>query len=76
MVAKTETKTETYPAYPAYRLLVPACLDHDIARTTAFELVRSGKLDTFTIGARRYVYMESLRTLPERLAEESAKVAA
>lgn len=27
-----------------------------------------GKLETFTIGTRRYVVLESLRTLPERLA--------
>lgn len=63
-------------AEPTYRPLVTACAEHGISRTVAFELARAGKLDTFTIGKRRYVSLESLRTLPERLAEESAKAAA
>jgi len=53
---------------PSYRPLVPACADHGISRTVAFELARNGLLETFTIGARRYVRLESLRTLPDRLA--------
>jgi hypothetical protein len=53
---------------PAYRPLVEACNDHGISRTVAFDLARKGLLDTFTIGARRYVRLDSLRTLPERLA--------
>jgi hypothetical protein len=53
---------------PTYRPLVPACADHGISRTVAFELARNGLLETFTIGARRYVRLESLRTLPDRLA--------
>lgn len=53
---------------PAYRPLVEACGEHGISRTVAFELARTGQLQTFTIGTRRYVLLESLRTLPERLA--------
>jgi len=53
---------------PTYRPLVTACAEHGISRSVAFELARLGKLETFTIGARRYVLLESLRTLPERLA--------
>lgn len=61
----TETmRSET----PTYRPLVTACADHGISRTVAFDLARSGLLDTFTIGTRRYVRLDSLRTLPERLA--------
>ena len=48
---------------PAYRPLVTACADHGISRTVAFEMARDGLLETFTIGARRYVLLESLRTL-------------
>ena len=55
---------------PTYRPLVPACADHGISRTVAFELARNGLLETFTIGARRYVRLESLRTLPDRLAAD------
>ena len=55
-------------ATPTYRPLVTACAEHGICRSVAFGLARSGKLETFTIGTRRYVVLESLRTLPERLA--------
>jgi len=55
-------------ATPAYRPLVEACGEHGISRTVAFDLARKGLLDTFSIGKRRYVRLESLRTLPERLA--------
>ena len=58
-------------ATPTYRPLVPACAEHGIGRSTAFELARTGLLQTFTIGTRRYVWLESLRTLPERLAGEA-----
>lgn len=37
-----------------------------ISRTRGFELVKVGLLDTFTIGRRRYVLLDSLRSLPER----------
>ena len=57
---------------PAYRSLIEACRDHGISRTVAYELVNSGDLDTFTIGRRRYVYLSSLRTLPERLKAKKA----
>lgn len=54
---------------PAYRPLVEACSEHGISRTIAFELAASGYLETFKIGTRRYVWMRSLETLPERVAE-------
>lgn len=54
----------------AYRPLVEACADHGISRSVAFELARSGTLDTFTIGKRRYVRLDSLHSLPDRLAGE------
>ena len=59
-------------ATPTYRPLVTACAEHGISRSVAFELARLGKLETFTIGTRRYVVLESLRTLPERLAANDA----
>ena len=55
---------------PSFAPLVEACREHGISRTVAFELAASGKLKTFQIGRRRYVDLESLRTLPERLAAE------
>lgn len=62
------------PEQPTFQPLVKACADHGIGRTVAFELARAKKLDTFTIGTRRYVYLESLRTLPARLTSESGEV--
>jgi len=65
---------QTPASAPAFAPLVPACAAHGISRTVAFELSAAGLLDTFLIGKRRYVYMDSLRTLPERLkAEGGAK---
>ena len=60
-------------ATPTYRPLVTACAEHGISRSVAFELARTGKLETFCIGARRYVYLDSLRSLPERLAQEGVQ---
>ena len=53
---------------PSYGPMVEICGDHGISRTVAFELARQGQLKTFLIGKRRYVYLDSVRTLPERLA--------
>jgi hypothetical protein len=54
----------------AFGPLVETCKAHGISRTVAFELAASGALKTFRIGTRRYVHMDSLRTLPERLANQ------
>jgi hypothetical protein len=51
-----------------YAPLVSTCRAFGIGRTRAFEYAKSGALRTTTIGTRRYVYLESVRTLPERLA--------
>jgi len=57
---------------PAYRPMVEACQEHGISRTVAYELVSAGLLETFKLGAKRYVIIESLRTLPERLKGKAA----
>ncbi len=53
---------------PTYAPLVSACRLHGIGRSTAFNLARDGHLKTYKVGARTFVDLESLRTLPERLA--------
>lgn len=58
------------PLTPHFLPFVEACYDHGISRTVAYELADAGLLDTFTIGRRRYVKVESLRNLPERLAAQ------
>lgn len=60
-------------ARPTFKPLVAACAEFGISRTVAFDLARRGLLDTFCIGARRYVRMHSLETLPERLAEHATR---
>lgn len=52
---------------PTFAPLVPACAAFGIGRTKAFELAQAGVIETFLIGTRRYVVLESLRTLPHRL---------
>lgn len=54
---------------PAFGPLVPECRRHGIGRTKAFELAAAGLIETFQIGTKRYVVLDSLRTLPRRLAE-------
>ena len=57
--------------YPTFGRLVPECKKCGIGRTVAFELAAKGLLETFTIGTSRYVYLDSLRNLPERLNKQN-----
>lgn len=54
---------------PTFGPLVPTCAKYGIGRTVAFQLAATGVIETFTIGARRFVVLESLRTLPHRLKD-------
>lgn len=54
---------------PTYGPLDKVCKSNGICRTVAFDLAARGILETFKIGNRRYVYLDSVRTLPERLKE-------
>lgn len=56
------------PAAPVFLPLIDAAKLNGLGRTKAFELAAAGILETFTIGTRRYVLLESIRTLPQRLA--------
>ena len=55
---------------PAFRPFIEACREHGIPKTTAYELMAEGKLQTFLIRRRRYIDMASLSSLPARLAAE------
>lgn len=50
-----------------YGPLVDVCKAHGISRTNAFKLANEGLLETFMLGSRRYVYVSSVHSLPERL---------
>lgn len=58
-------------AEPLYGPLVEVCRRYGISRTRAFALARSGMLETFKLGARTMVYLESVRTLPQRLKQSA-----
>jgi len=65
MHANAPTET-VIPGAPVFGPLVATLAAHGIPRTTAFELVRSGELPTFTIGRKRFVRIEDLRELADR----------
>lgn len=51
---------------PEYLPFTEGLREFRISRTRGFELLRAGLLNSFTIGRKRYVMVDSLRTLPER----------
>lgn len=51
-----------------FRPFVEEAARRGIGRTKAYELVNAGLLETFLIGSKRYVFLESFDALPERLA--------
>lgn len=55
-----------------YRPFIPECTKRGIGRTTAYELANNGDLETFLIGRKRFVFLDSLATLPERLKAKQA----
>ncbi len=57
----------------AFGPMVETCRAYGISRTVAFDLARKGLIEHFAIGSRRYVYIHSLNTLPERLAKNGGK---
>lgn len=60
----------------AFGPLVDECNARGIGRTVAFELARDGWIETFNIGRRRYVKIDSLDSLPDRLAQDEQAGAA
>lgn len=51
-----------------YRPFIPECTKRGIGKTKAYELANDGLLETFLIGTKRYVYLDSIAGLPQRLA--------
>lgn len=60
MTSKTEQRD--------FRPFIPECTKRGIGKTKAYELANAGLLDVFKIGTRTFVYLDSLLTLPHRLA--------
>lgn len=53
--------------YREFGPFIPECTKRGIGKTVAYELLKGGHLETFTLGVRRYVYLDSLLTLPQRV---------
>ncbi|TAM94641.1 MAG: hypothetical protein EPN40_11570 [Rhodanobacteraceae bacterium] len=51
----------------AFGPLVEECRVRGIGRTVAFELARNCTIETFHLGRRVFVMLDSLDSLPERL---------
>lgn len=58
-----------------YGALVAECAKRGIGRTVAFELRRKNLIETFHIGAKPYVFLDSLDTLHERLPKREVRAA-
>lgn len=55
---------------PTYGPFVETCEKFGIKRTWAYELADEGLIETFKIKNRRFVYIESLQSLPLRAAQQ------
>ncbi|QNM60183.1 hypothetical protein XHV734_1359 [Xanthomonas hortorum pv. vitians] len=58
---------DTY-GHREFRPFIAECNKVGIGRSKAYELANAGLLETINIGSRRFVYLDSLYTLPQRLA--------
>lgn len=68
-MSATEHGGNTIPAYRDFGPFIPECGRRGIGKTKAYELANAGLLEVFHIGKRTYVYMDSLLTLPKRMAQ-------
>lgn len=56
-----------------FRPFIPECAKVGIGRSKAYELADEGLLETVLIGRRRFVYLDSLYSLPERVGRQTVK---
>ena len=52
-----------------FRPFIPECAKVGIGRSKAYELADEGVLETVLIGRRRFVYLDSLYSLPQRIGQ-------
>ena len=67
--------SESETASRRYGRMVPECRKRGIGRSKAYELEASGLIETFSIGRGKYVYLDSLDTLPERANAKAQRAA-
>ena len=61
------------PIPPNYEPLVEACARFQINRQMAYRLAADGLIETFPIGRRLYVTIDSLNKLPDRLRAQQQR---
>lgn len=54
-----------------FRPFIPECTKRGIGKTKAYELAKAGLIETFVLGTKRYCYLDSLLSLPQRLGTAS-----
>lgn len=69
MTSTHEQQEHAAPQDREYRPFVQEVTRRGIGKTKAYELANAGLIDTFLIGRIRFVYLDSLAALPQRLAE-------
>jgi len=52
-----------------FRPFIPECTKRGIGKTKAYALANAGLLETFAIGTKRFIYLDSLLSLPQRIGE-------
>jgi hypothetical protein len=57
--------------YREFRPFIPECTKRGIGKTKAYELANAGLIETFVLGTKRYCYLDSLLSLPQRLGKAS-----
>lgn len=67
--------SESENASRPYGRMVPECRKRGIGRSKAYELESSGLIDTFSIGRGKYVYLDSLDSLPQRANGKAQRAA-
>jgi hypothetical protein len=58
-----------------FRPFISECAKVGIGRSKAYQFASAGLLETFAIGNRRFVYLDSLYSLPQRLSVPEQAVA-
>jgi hypothetical protein len=66
IAAYTVQSVDTH-GHREFRPFIPECTKVGIGRSKAYELANAGLLETISIGRRRFVYLDSLYSLPTRL---------
>ena len=61
------SSSDTFPQ-PTFGRFLPVMRAHGFGRTFSYDLQKKGLIKTFRIGRATFIELDSLRTLPERIA--------